>query len=50
MKKTIRNFVLLTAVAATSAPLFAAIAGGDPRPHISMWAQFVQTALSFVGM
>lgn len=50
MKKTVRNLILLTAVAATSAPLFAAVGGGDPRPHASVWAQFVQTALSLVGM
>jgi hypothetical protein len=50
MKKTVRNLILLTAVATTSAPLFAAVTGGDPRPQISMWSQFVQTALSLVGM
>jgi hypothetical protein len=50
MKKTVRNLILLTAVAATSAPLFAAVTGGDARPQISVWAQFVQAVSSLVGM
>lgn len=51
MKKSIRLIVLVSVVALSTAPSFAAPTGGNPRPQpTSVWSQFVEAARAYIGI